>query len=215
MRTIGDLNSTQVRILGALLEKEEATPEYYPPTIKGLLAACNQKSNREPVMTLGEGELLDELETLRSEVLVWRGDGTRVPRWSQSISRRLKLDQQEKAVLSVLMLRGPQTVGELRSRTQRLCEFTTLFEVESTLGRLAAEDRDLVVELSRQPGHKENRWAQRLGGDISLPGASSPRIERQDESSADMSLSQRLGTLENRVDQLTRVVEQLLEDLGT
>ena len=91
MRKIGDINTIQVRIIGALLEKEQATPDYYPPTTNALLAACNQKSNRDPVMKLQQAELMDELEVLRTDVLIWRNDSGRVPKWSQSISRRLGL----------------------------------------------------------------------------------------------------------------------------
>ena len=174
MRQIRELESTEIRVLGALLEKEQATPDYYPLTVNALIAACNQKSNRFPVTELTETEIIEALETLRSDVLAWRTDSTRSERWSQSISRRLELDPEEKAVLTLLMLRGPQTSGELRSRSTRLHSFSNLREVDATLRRLAEEDRELAVELSRQPGQKETRWAHLLGGRSKTPARQSP-----------------------------------------
>jgi len=224
MRVIDDLNPTQTRIVGVLLEKEQATPEYYPLTVNGLLAACNQKSNRDPVMALSEGELWDELEALRVEVLVWRSEGARAQRWSQSISRRLELDPEEKAVLTLLMLRGPQTVGELRTRSQRLHAFDSLAEVESALRRLATEERDLVREMPRQPGQKESRWLQLLGGEPSQRDASKApsevvaRLETSPEPAApagDPNLSDRVASLEVQVDELRASIERLLSELGS
>ncbi|MDH3254726.1 MAG: YceH family protein [Acidobacteriota bacterium] len=222
MRTIDDLNPTQVRILGALLEKEQATPDHYPLTVNALLAACNQKSNRDPVTSLAEGEVWDELEALRTETLVWRSDGARAQRWSQSISRRLELDPEEKALLTVLMLRGPQTVGELRSRSHRLHAFTSLAEIEAALVRMATEERDLVVELSRQPGQKENRWAQRLGGSAaeSAPQAPAatirPEAPDRDAHTADrQALGERVAALEEQVTELQAAVERLVRALDS
>ncbi|MBZ0113270.1 MAG: YceH family protein [Thermoanaerobaculia bacterium] len=233
MRSIADLNPTQVRILGALLEKEQTTPDYYPPTVNALLAACNQKSNRDPVVQLRESILLEELETLRQDVLVWRSDGARVARWSESISRRLKLTAEERALLTVLMLRGPQTLGELRTRTQRLHPFTELDEVEATLQRMATPERDLVVELPREPGQKENRWLQRLGGEESptrpakeRPQDSPEPISPLNEPSAhpafhghrpDVSgddFAARIARLESEVSELKGLVQRLVEELG-
>jgi uncharacterized protein YceH (UPF0502 family) len=223
MRMIEDLNTTQVRILGALLEKEQATPEYYPLTVNALLAACNQKSNREPVMALAEGELWDELEALRAEVFVWRSEGARAQRWSQSISRRLELDPEEKAVLTLLLLRGPQTAGELRTRSQRLHAFEGLGEVEAALERMATEERDLVMELPRQPGQKENRWTQLLGEIEPVPvfspapaaGEKEAPATTREAPDAGPSLRERVASLEEQVDELKRLVDRLLDDLGS
>ena len=107
MMQIRELDSTEIRVVGALLEKEQATPEYYPLTVNALINAANQKSNRSPVMALTETEIIEALEALRADVLVWRNDSARSERWSQSISRRLELDAEEKALLTLLLLRGP------------------------------------------------------------------------------------------------------------
>lgn len=219
MRTIDDLNPTQVRILGALLEKEQATPDNYPLTVNALLAACNQKSNRDPVTALAEEEVWDELDALRAETLVWRSEGARAQRWSQSISRRLELDPEEKALLTVLMLRGPQTVGELHSRSPRLHAFTSLDEIEAALGRMATDERDLVVELSRRPGQKENRWAQRLGGEVEETPLPAPERtvgsnpDRPDHAAQRQALGERVAALEAQVTELQAAVAQLVHAL--
>ncbi len=154
------LDPVETRILGALLEKEQTTPDYYPMTINALLAACNQKSNRNPVMKLGEEALRDAIERLRQDVLVWRTDGARAARWKHSLDRRWELEPPDKAVMTLLMLRGPQTPGELRIRSERMYNFPDVSDTESCLKALAERFDALVVELPRQPGQRENRWAQ-------------------------------------------------------
>jgi len=158
------LDAVEIRILGSLLEKEQTTPEVYPLTVAALLAACNQRTNREPVMEATETEVVDALDRLRQEVLVWRKEGARSERWSQSVSRRWGLDTAGKrALLTLLLLRGPQTAGELKSRSDRLHPFASLEEVEETLRRLAADEEPLVAELPRRPGRKETRWTHLVG----------------------------------------------------
>ena len=171
MRTIRELDATEVRVLGALMEKEQATPDYYPMTVNALIAACNQKSNREPVTELTETEIIEALERLRKDVLAWRSEGARVERWSQSISRRLELTAPSKAILTLLMLRGPQTPGQLRARSGRLHAFADLRELDAALHEMAAGEAPLVVELERRPGTKESRWAHRLGAEPEEPQA--------------------------------------------
>lgn len=218
MRKIGDLGAVEQRILGALLEKEQATPDYYPLTVNALLAACNQKSNRQPVMELTETELVETLDAMRRDVLVWRTDGARSERWSQSISRRLELDPWEKAILTLLLLRGPQTPGELRARSGRLRNFDDIREVEEALRRMAVEERELVIELPRSPGQKETRWAHQLGERIEAddeppvaspgPGAQPRPIPRADDRYA--RLEERIESLEETVTALRQELDDLL-----
>ena len=157
------LDAVEVRVLGALLEKEQTTPEVYPLTMSALLAACNQKTNRNPVTHLTETEVDGALERLRQEAMVWRSEGARSERWQQNVGRRWALDPQRKAVMTLLLLRGPQTAGELHARSDRLHPFASLAELEETLRRMAAEEEPLIRELPRRPGQKENRWVYTVG----------------------------------------------------
>jgi len=215
MKIIDDLKPTQIRVLGALLEKEQATPDYYPLTVNALLAACNQKSNRDPVTQLSETEVVEALDSLARDTLVWRSEGARTERWRQSISRRLELDPEEKAVLTLLMLRGPQTAGELRSRSTRLHSFTSLAEVEDALRRLTQEGRELVLEMARRPGQKENRWCHLMAGEpdeespAPAPGpAARQRFEGRGDAS-DSGLADRVAALEAKVEELALALERL------
>ena len=219
MRTIRELDTTEVRVLGTLMEKEQTTPDYYPMTINALIAACNQKSNRDPVTELSETQVVEALDLLRKDVLAWRSDGARVERWSQSISRRLELSSASKAILTLLMLRGPQTPGQRRSRSGRMYSFSDLAEVESTLHEMAAGDTPLVVELDRQPGTKESRWAHRLGAepvsDTTEPApAPAPQIQ-PNPATPDLGLGDRVEALERQVEELVRDLTQLREELGS
>ena len=215
MRTIRELDATEVRVLGALMEKEQATPDYYPMTVNALIAACNQKSNREPVTELTETEVVEVLDSLRRDVLAWRNDGARVERWSQSISRRLELTAPSKAILTLLMLRGPQTPGQLRARSGRLHAFDDLAEVDSTLREMAGGDAPLVIELERRPGTKESRWAHLLGPEPDDRAAGEAPAPTRSRPEAGEGLSERLLALEGRVDELTRELARLREELGS
>jgi uncharacterized protein YceH (UPF0502 family) len=155
-----ELDATEVRILGSLAEKQMATPEYYPLTLNALVAACNQKSNREPVMELTEGEVQSALDRLQNEKLVWKVMGGRAVRWEHNLDATLQIDRASKAVLTLLFLRGPQTPGELRGRSDRLYAFQSITEVEETLQRL----EPMAREVERRPGQKESRWVQVLSG---------------------------------------------------
>ena len=208
MKQIRDLDAVEIRVLGALLEKEQTTPDYYPLTVNSLIAACNQKSNRDPVTALTETEIVEALDRLRVDVLAWRSDGARVEKWSQSISRRLELDSAEKAILTLLMLRGPQTPGELRSRSGRLYAFDDIREVEQALGRLAHEDRELAVELARRPGQKENRWTHLLTAEPL--DAAPPALE-----TARAPVAGSAGELERRLERLEERVQELADAVAT
>jgi uncharacterized protein YceH (UPF0502 family) len=160
------IDTAEVRVLGALLEKEIATPEYYPLSLNALVNACNQKSNREPVVAFDEDTVEDALERLRLKGLASRitGRDARVPKHEQRFTEKFNLGRREAAILCVLMLRGPQTPGELRGRSERLHEFDDLDAVESTLAHLA--EMEFVKKLPRQTGFKEQRWAHLLSGDV-------------------------------------------------
>ena len=160
------LDEFDVRVLGSLIEKEFTTPDNYPLTLKALTAACNQTSNRDPVMALDEATVQRSLDALAHLGLargVHRGDA-RVMRYRQEIGEKLHLHRPELAILSVLMVRGAQTVGELKTRTARLAEFVDLTHVELTLESLAALSTPLVTQLPRRPGQKEARYAHLLAG---------------------------------------------------
>jgi uncharacterized protein len=202
------LDAVEVRVLGSLLEKEQTNPETVPMTVNALIAACNQKTNREPVMQLSEDQVVTALDWLRQEVLAWRSEGARTERWQQSVSRRWGLDRAAKALITLLLLRGPQTAGELRTRSERLYPFATLEEAEEALRHLAAEDEPLVMELPRRPGQKEARWTH-------LIGEASPEPEPEEVFegvAADPSASPR-AALASRVERLEEVVERLAAEL--
>lgn len=162
------LNSVEVRVLGALIEKEITTPEYYPLTLNSLTTACNQKSNRDPVVSLEEKVVVRALESLREKGLARQVSGVdmRVPKHYHLFDEKMGLTRPHVAALCVLMLRGPQTVGEIRGRSGRLYEFADLEEVERVLVELAERTEGaLVVQLARQPGRKESRYAHVLMGE--------------------------------------------------
>ena len=162
------LNPVEVRVLGALIEKEITTPEYYPLTLNSLTTACNQKSNRDPVVSLEEKAVVRALESLREKGLARQVSGVdmRVPKHYHLFDEKMGLTRPQVAALCVLMLRGPQTVGEIRGRSGRLYEFAGLEEVERVLVELAERTEGaLVVQLARQPGRKESRYAHVLMGE--------------------------------------------------
>ena len=162
------LTEIEARVIGALIEKQLTTPEYYPLTLNALVAACNQKTNREPVVSYSEQTVQKSLDDLRERNLayVFYGSTSRVPKYKHILDKVYELDAPEIAVLCVLMLRGVQTLGELRERTGRLYEFSGLGEVNETLDGLMRRDEPLVVKLERQPGQKEVRYAHFLSGEV-------------------------------------------------
>ena len=202
----------QVRILGCLVEKEHATPANYPLTMNSLLAACNQTTNRHPVVTLTEATVANALENLRAANLI-RIDysrSNRAEKYRHVLLDALQVDDEQLVVLSVLMLRGPQTAAEIRARTERLWPFPDHQQVEAVLARLAARTAPLVVRLERLPGQKEARWAHLLGGHVSvedLPAppqpAQSPRIDRL------AALEAAVETLNDRVERLQAEHDEL------
>ena len=192
------LDDVEVRVLGALMEKEVSTPEYYPLSLNALVNACNQKSNREPVVSYDEDTVETALAGLRAKGLAVRlsGHDMRVPKHSHRLSEVINLGRREAAVLCVLMLRGPQTAGELRGRTERLYQFDDLEAVDACLTRLMEwQPEPLVARLPRQVGYKEVRYAHLLSGEpqaVSTPPPSAPvpslqaTVERLEAEVADL-----------------------------
>ncbi len=164
------LNQIEARVLGSLVEKQLTTPEYYPLTLNALTAACNQKSNREPVMSLDETAIMTALDSLRDKNLVYtfHGSTSRTVKYKHMLPGVFELEPPAVAVMALLLLRGPQTVGELRGRSERLYEFSDLNEVQETLGELARRDDPLIVRLERQPGQKDSRYAHLLSGEVNV-----------------------------------------------
>jgi uncharacterized protein YceH (UPF0502 family) len=205
-----ELDAVEVRALGCLMEKQLATPEYYPLTINALVAACNQKSNREPVMEVGPSEVQRALDRLQDEKLVWKVLGGRATRWDHNLDATWQLDRPAKAVLTLLFLRGPQTAGELRGRSDRLHSFETIDDVEATLQRLGSGDDAIVREQPRRPGQKETRWAHVAGGTIVEEAA----IDDQPSAAAGEPLSIRVARLEAHVEVLIAELRELKAKLG-
>jgi hypothetical protein len=188
-----DADSVELRVLGCLLEKQRTTPDQYPLSLNALRLACNQTTNRDPVVDYDEATIRTALEGLsrRGWARLASGAGSRAVKYRQLFDEALDLDEPSAAILCVLMLRGPQTVGELKSRTERLHPFSSLPEVDETLGRLAR--RELVERQRRRSGQKEDRWAHRLGSDApATPQASAPSLE------------ERVARLEEQVAELQR-----------
>src|ERR1700691_3984294 len=205
------LHPSEVRVLGALLEKDITTPEYYPLTLNALVNACNQKSSREPIVNYSEEIVTEAVASLQHRGLALRisGAGHRVEKYGHRLGERLNLGRRELALLCVLMLRGPQTVGELRGRTERLHDFTDLEEVERCLDLLATRDPEPLV--ARVP---RGRWAHLLAGPLDAAAYAEPEPLRHSYSPASAFSS----PLEDRVTTLEREVEELkrqLEDLRT
>lgn len=201
------LTPVEVRVLGALIEKEATTPDAYPLSMSGLVAACNQATNREPVMQLDEAALAEAVTLLRrrSYLRAIQPAGSRVTKYQHLLADAFDLDRRELAVLAVLMLRGPQTPGELHARTARLATFDGAAQLEATLDALARRDAGpLVARLERRAGQKETRWAQLLGG-VPAPG---------DDAAASFT-TVRAEPGDDRVEELAREVEALRSELAT
>jgi uncharacterized protein YceH (UPF0502 family) len=204
-----ELEAVEVRVLGALIEKQLATPEYYPLTLNALLAACNQRSSREPVMELAEADVQRALDRLQDEKLIWKVLGGRATRYDHNLDATWQLDRAAKAVIALLFLRGAQTAGELRSRADRMHEFAAIDDVEATLQRLAP----LVEELPRRPGQKEARWTHMLSGAAAASAAEESAPESGRAYTGEP-LSARVQHLEEQVAALTEELRALKTKLG-
>jgi uncharacterized protein YceH (UPF0502 family) len=195
------LSEIQVRVLGALLEKETTTPEYYPLSLNALVNACNQKTNREPVMTLQEDAVRHALRSLSDQALVRSADGdSRVPKYEHRLNELFNFHRHEIAVLCVLLLRGPQTPGELRTRAERMYAFEDLESVHLALNLLMRRDPPVAKILPREPGTKESRYMQLFSGD-SVPAVFS-NVERAVAAGPSHSENERMQILEQQVSEL-------------
>jgi hypothetical protein len=204
-----DLTGPAVRVLGCLMEKEMATPDYYPLSLNALVNGCNQKSNRDPVVEYDEETVSRALDELKGRQLVWQSGAGRVPRFGEGFSANANLVARERAVLCLLLLRGPQTVGELRGRGERLYGFAGLEEVEEALASLA--EMGLVVKLPRSPGRKEHRYAHLLGGEPEV--AAEPAGADGGSAPAALGTGGRLEALEEEVAALKEELAELREEL--
>ncbi len=203
------LNAVELRVLGALIEKEITTPEYYPLSLNALVNACNQRSSRDPVMELSEADVRSALFELERFGLVRVLSDARVSKFEHLAYGKLSLGRPEIAVLGLLLLRGPQTPAELRARAERMYTFDDTAAVTSVLDRLAAREDSLVAQLARQPGARESRWAHLLGGSVENAQPVDARVP--DAADTDVAIQDRLAALERMVKALeerVQVIEQ-------
>ncbi len=208
------LTDIEVRTLGSLIEKDITTPDYYPLSLNALVNACNQKNNRDPVMTLDEDSVSNALATLQEKRLAGPASGadSRVTKYEHRLQEVFNFDRREIAILCVLLLRGPQTPGELRGRTERTYRFEALDDVTSTLDRLSQRQPPLVAVLPRQPGTKESRYMQLFSGDA--PPADSARTPQPASDPARSCATDRLAHLENEVLELRRELAEMQQQLA-
>jgi len=202
------LTDVDVRVLGSLIEKEQTTPEYYPLSLNALVTACNQTSNRDPIVKYDEGTVSRSIDALRQRGLIraTKGIDARVTKYAHRVDDVMGLNAGELAVLCVLMLRGIQTPGELRTRTGRIETFGDLSEVEAVLDALIV--RELVVRLPRQPGQKEMRYAHLLTGEVPVDAPIAAQAPARQTSSASTN-ADRLATLETTVEELKKELAEL------
>jgi uncharacterized protein len=205
-----ELSATEVRVVGCLMEKQVTTPDLYPLTVNSLRSACNQSTNRHPVMELSEADVNAALLSLREQKLtrIVYSTSNRAPKHRHTLDEALRLESADQAVLTVLLLRGAQTVGEIKGRTERMHPFRDLNAVSATLDALAERTDPLVMRLTRRPGQKEERYMHLLAGPIDEATfedepAPTPRADRTAE------LQGRVDSLETRVEELERIVGQL------
>jgi uncharacterized protein YceH (UPF0502 family) len=203
------LTAIEVRILGALIEKESTTPDVYPLSLNALTTACNQSSNRDPVMSLSDDSVRWAINNLRQQSLVRaiQPSDSRVMKYQHLVAEKLGLDAHALAVMCVLMLRGAQTIGEIKTRTTRLAEFASIADVEATLSGLLT--REIVAELPRRPGQKEVRYAHLLSGPATVPSDAEERETSSVPTTATDAGDGRVAALEATVDELRRELAEL------
>jgi uncharacterized protein YceH (UPF0502 family) len=217
MSTLPALSPLETRVVGVLYEKQHTVPDTYPLSLNALVAGCNQKTSRHPVIEAGEAEVQAAIDNLRRLDMVIESSGGRVYRYAHNLGKVLHIPEQSAALLTTLMLRGPQTVGELRINSERLHRFADISALEGFLEDLRDRSEGaLVVELPRQPGARENRWAHLLGGPVDVEATAS----RPAEPVADISVGEiatlkaRVASLEAELAELRQEVARLCEELG-
>lgn len=207
----------ETRVLGVLIEKEKTVPDSYPLSLNNLILACNQKTARDPVLNITEQEVHLALDTLRTHSLIVESSGGRVMRYAHNARRVFKLPEQSVALLAILMLRGPQTAGELRSNCDRLYKFGDISSVEAFLEELADAETPWVVKLPKLPGSREHRWAHLLSGEIDITFAHEeptyPAHPNLDPSEV-AALSAHVIKLQSEVVALREIVEKMQKELG-
>lgn len=201
------LNDIEVRVLGSLIEKELTTPEYYPLSLNSLTNACNQKSNRDPVMALAEEEVVRAVDSLRfRQLVVLSADGGRVPKYRHLLAEKMGLIPAEQAVICELLVRGPQTVGELRTRGERMYPFDNLAAVEEVLQELMQREKPLIALLPRQPGRKERRYAQLF--------SEMPDVTAEEHGAAPEAARMRVAVENDRIAKLEAEVTALRDEVA-
>jgi uncharacterized protein len=217
------LNEYELRALGAMVEKHIATPDYYPMTLNALVNACNQKNHRDPVVSYDETIVAKALDGLREKNLayVFHGSEARAPKYGHLFPKAFDLSEAETPLMCVLILRGPQTSGELRSRTQHLRSFGSLAEVETLLQGLSLRDMPLVVKLPRQPGSRESRFAHLLGGPVEVELSEEPPhpapsvLQRHSENDKIAKLEEEIASLRMELSDLKQQFAELKRELGS
>jgi uncharacterized protein YceH (UPF0502 family) len=224
---VRSLTPLEARVLGVLVEKQHTVPDTYPLSLNALVAGCNQKTARSPVIEATEAEVMTAVDGLKTLSLVFEGSGSRVVRFEHNLGRRLGLPGQSVALLAVLMLRGPQTTAELRLNSERLHKFADLSSVEGFLDELATREPVRVVKLPRAPGEREARWAHLLCGEVALPpavvaglagsamAAASPGAWGADVSAGELAaLKAEQARMAAELEQLKALVQRLCGELG-
>jgi uncharacterized protein YceH (UPF0502 family) len=212
-----NLTETETRVLGSLIEKDITTPDYYPLSLNALVNACNQKNNRDPVMTLDEATVRDALASLQEKRMAGPASGadSRVTKFEHRLQEVFNFDRREIAIVCVLLLRGPQTPGELRSRTDRMYHFEALDDIVSTLDRLAHRDPPLAAILPRQPGTKESRYMHLFSGEPpTTSDAENVLVARAPSTAGTSSTADRLATLEEEVARLRQELSEIQQQLA-
>ena len=212
------LSPLEARVLGVLIEKQLTTPDYYPLTLNALLAGCNQKSNRNPVMNLTEGEVQMALDGLKHHTLIIESYGAsgRVMRYAHNITKVLGVNQAVSALLDALMLRGPQTPGELRTGCDRMYHFADVSSVEAYLEEMTARAAGaLVVKLAKQPGSREHRWAHLLCGPVDVDARAAATLDDDSVTTGELAaLKSNIAQVRDELTELRALVERLYQELG-